>query len=746
MFGKYFLLSFVLLGSVDDLTSNPNNEEVNSTLNVIKITEPIKLTGKMDNPLWLTADDVELNYEVTPGDNTPAPQKTLVKALYDDKFIYFGFQCIDTNPEQIRANISDRDKMYQDDWIFVAIDTYGDFQRSYELCVNPYGIQGDLLATINGEDASVDWIWHSAASKNETGWTAEMAIPFSSLNFPDADEQNWRINILRTMPRSSRTQISWVKLDRNIPGIMTQAGFLKGLKNIHPGGSVELLPYAMGQKGGELTDFNNPNSDFKFAPLVGRIGGGIKYSPGPDFSIDAVVNPDFSQIESDAAQISVNTTFALEYEEKRPYFLIGRELLQTPMYYSRSINDPKGAARLIGKAGSLSYMYMGAYDRNTVFVVPGEERSNTVPTTLKSFANIGRLRYDLGDESYIGGMLMTRDFSGGNNHIAGIDWNYKFWSNWYFSGEGFLSRTKELNDTTLLDSVDSGRLFGNTGYNAAFNGERYSGNSVNLSLSHSERAYNCGFSVNNYSPTYQAYNGSFNQNGIRQFFMSHEYDYYPTNSFIDFGAVGFHSFMRYDFSGIKKEQVVQPYLSLTLKGQTNIYIQHLTVNDESFRGIWFDKINRISYSINSRPMDVITLSTYGQIGRFIYRTSSPTMGTGHKLGASVTLKPTSRLNISLSYDRARLSSRETGELFYDGNIYRAVATYQFSYEIFFRTIFQYDSFAKAFQLYPLFSYKLNAFTTFYAGATSDYMNYEGDAGTVNTGQQYFMKLQYLLTI
>ncbi len=742
---KYLLcfMVFSTLGFLGASVGQTNNNNEKLTIQVIKLDRPIELTGKLDDPNWSKAEPVELNYEVTPGDNTTAPQKTLVRALYDDKFIYFGFKCFDTNPEQIRANISDRDKMYQDDWVFVAIDTYGDYQRSYELCVNPYGIQGDLLATINGEDSSIDWIWHAAAATNENGWTAEMAIPFSSLNFPDAEEQHWRINILRTIPRISRTQISWVRLDRNIPGIMTQAGFLTGLKNIKSGNSLELLPYTIGQKTGKLSDMENPNSGFKYDPYKGRIGGGIKYSPGPNFSLDAVINPDFSQVESDAAQISVNTTFALQYNEKRPFFLIGRELLQTSMYYSRSINDPLGAARIIGQSGSLSYLYMGAYDRNTVFVVPGEERSNTVPTTLKSFANIGRLRYDLGDESYIGGMLMTRDFSGGNNHIAGIDWNYKFWSNWYFSGEGFLSRTKELNDTTLLNS---GRLFGNTGYNAAFNAERYSGNGVNLSLSHSERAYNFGFTVNNYSPTYQAYNGSFNQNGIRQFFMRHEYDYYPTNSFIDFGAVGFHSFMRYDFSGIKKEQVVQPYLSLTLKGQTNIYIQHLTVNDESFRGIWFKKINRISYSINSRPMNVITLSTYGQIGRFIYRTSLPTMGTGHKLGASITLKPTSRLNISLSYDRARLSSLETSELFYDGNIYRAVAIYQFSYEIFFRTIFQYDSFAKAFQLYPLFSYKLNAFTTFYAGATTDYLNYGGDIGTVNTGQQYFMKLQYLLSI
>ena len=738
----FYLLFFSTLGFLGAIIAQTNNYE-KPTIHVVKVDRPIELTGKLDDSNWSKAEPIELNYEVTPGDNTLAPQKTLVRTLYDDKFIYFGFKCFDTNPGQIRANISDRDKMYQDDWAFVAIDTYGDYQRSYELCVNPYGIQGDLLATINGEDASIDWIWHAAAAINENGWTAEMAIPFSSLNFPDAEEQHWRINILRTIPRISRTQISWVRLDRNISGIMTQAGFLTGLKNIKSGNSLELLPYTIAQKTGSLSDMGNPSSGFKYDPFKGRIGGGIKYSPGPNFSLDAVVNPDFSQVESDAAQISVNTTFALQYDEKRPFFLIGRELLQTSMYYSRSINDPLGAARIIGQSGQLSFLYMGAYDRNTVLIVPGEEGSNTVPTNLKSFANIGRLRYDLGDESYIGGMVMTRDISGGNNRLAGMDWNYKFWSNWYFSGEGFLSRTKELDDTTLLDSK---RQFGRTGYNAAFNGEQYSGNGIHLNLYHSGRSYNFGFTANNFSPTYQSYNGSFNQNGIRQLYMSHGYTVYPENTFIDQGSIGFNSDLRYDFEGVKKEQVLQPYISLTLKGQTNINIQHLTINDESFRGTWFKKINRFYYSINSRPMNVITLSTYGQIGKFIHRSSSPTMGTGHNLGASVTLKPTSRLNISLSYDRARLSDWKTGELFFDGNIYRAVAIYQFSYEIYFRTIFQYDSFGKAFQLYPLFSYKLNAFTTFYAGATTDYMNYGGDIGNVNTGQQYFMKLQYLINI
>ncbi|MCX6170791.1 MAG: DUF5916 domain-containing protein [Ignavibacteriales bacterium] len=744
--GEKFISKILFLHLIFMFSSAFGQAETNVSkpvMEAFRLDKAFEIDGKLDNPVWLNAKPIEINYEVTPGDNTPAPQKTIVRALYDDKYIYFGFQCFDTNPEQIRANISERDKMYQDDWVFVGIDTYGDYQKSYEFVVNPYGIQGDLGAILNNEDSSLDWIWFAKASRNGKGWTAEMAIPFSSLSFPNTDVQNWRINVLRTIPRASRTQLSWVPFDRNIPGIMSQAGYLDGLKNIHQGSSIELLPYAMGQELGKLSDPDNPNAGIKFDSFQSRIGGGIKYSPSPDFSLDAVLNPDFSQIESDAAQISVNTTFALSYPEKRPFFLIGRELLMNSMYYSRSINDPLAAARINGKSGSLSYIFMTAYDRNTVFVIPGEERSNTVGTHLKSLANIGRLRYDIGNESYIGTQMMTRDLSGGHNYVLGIDWNYKFWENWYFSGEGFLSQTKELND---LDALNSTRQFGRTSFNAAFNGEEYSGNGIHLNLSHSSRNYNFNLTFNNFSPTYQTYNGLFDQNGYRQVYMGHEYDFYPTGSFIDFGSLGFNSEMRSDFYGVKKEQFIQTYSSLTLKGQTNLNASYLLVNDENFHGIWFYGIHRFNVNINSRPINEIALSISSSFGKFIYRSDSPEMGVGHNLDVSLTLKPTSQLNLSFDYARARLSSEATKELFYDGNIYRAVLVYQFNPEFFFRTILQYDSFAKAYQVYPLFSYKLSAFTTFYAGATSDYLNYEGTYGIKNVDQQYFVKIQYLFGI
>ena len=735
-----FLLWVFSISIVLQAQSHPPAKPV---MQVLKIDKQIEMTGKLDDPVWQNASPIGLSYEIMPGENIPAPQKTYVKALYDDKNIYFGFQCFDTNPGQIRANISDRDKIFQDDCVGVIIDTYGDSQRAYELIINPFGIKADLMRTGNNEDDSFDMIWHTAAVRDEKGWTAVMAIPFSSLNFPDKEEQNWSLLVMRILPRASRSQISWTPNDRNNPSILSQAGVLSGMKNIKSGGLVELLPYMMGQKSGYKTDFNNPGSGIKYDPIIGRFGGSIKYSPSTSFSLEAVINPDFSQIESDADQISVNTTFALQYDEKRPFFLTGRELLQSPVYYSRSINDPLYAGRILGKTGGLTYMYLGAYDRNTVFVIPGEEMSSTIPTSMKSVVSVGRVRYDFGDEIYVGGTLLARNLDGGHNYSFGADFKYKFWNNWYISGEVHLTQTKELNDTTLFAAP---RSLGSTSYNAAFNGENFSGTAIDAQLKHNSRAYSLNVEYIDVSPTFQAYNGIVTSTAYRGINMGHEYTIYPENSFIDQASLSVNSDMKFNYDGKKKEQVIQPGVYFSFKSQTSLSVSYLLVNDENFFGKELEGVHRLSFNIQSRPVKEASLYFSGQVGNFIFRSRNPVVGEGHNLSVQLQLKPTSKIDISFSFSRSRLGSKETDEIFFDGNIYRAVAIYQFNPEMMFRTILQYNTFDKTFQLYPLFSYKLNAFTTFFAGATSNYLNYEGEYGFRNTEQQYFVKLQYLLGI
>ena len=330
--------SLLMAVAVSAKSASPGTTDTpKPSLPVVKIDGSITLSGKMDDPLWLQAMPVELTYEIMPAENEPAKQRTTAWVLYNNEYLYFAFRCYDSLPAAIRANLSDRDKMFSDDFVVVSIDTYNNYQKGLEFAVNPYGIQGDLMMMGSGnEDPSYDMVWHSAASLDEEGWIAEMAIPFSVFSFNSAAIQDWTITLCRSMPRDSRYLLSWTTLDRNNPSWLGQGGVLKGLEGIKPGKSLSFLPYIMMEQKGERSDVSDPGSAMDQSKVKARVGGGITYSPGPNTTINAVVNPDFSQIESDAGQITVNSTFALYYPEKRPFFMSGMDLLQTPMYYTCS--------------------------------------------------------------------------------------------------------------------------------------------------------------------------------------------------------------------------------------------------------------------------------------------------------------------------------------------------------------------------------------------------------------------------
>jgi hypothetical protein len=700
----------------------------------------------MDDPLWLQAMPVELNYEIMPAENAPAKQKTVVRVIYNNEYLYFGFRCYDSVPSAIRANLSDRDKMFGDDFVVASIDTYNNYQKGLEFAVNPHGVQGDLIMMGSGnEDPSYDMVWQSAASIDDEGWTAEMAIPFSVFSFNSAAIQDWTITLCRNMPRDSRYLLSWTVYDRNNPSWLGQGGLLKGLEGIKPGKSLSFLPYIMLEQKGERSDVADPDSPMDQSKLKARIGGGITYSPGPNTTINAVINPDFSQIESDADQISVNSTFALYYAEKRPFFMSGMDLLQTPMYYTRTINNPLFAAKVNGKAGKLSYLALAADDRNTSVIVPGEERSNTVTTEERSVAGVARVRYDIGNENFVGALFLNRNFTAAHNYLGGLDWNFKFWKNWYWQGEVFLSNTREMNNTDLFDDT---REFGSTGKDAAFNGEKYYGTGMHLVLMRSGRKYGFTLVQNNFSPTYQTYNGMFPEVNGRTSYMSHSYTFHINKKIIQRIRLSSAATLAYNYDGVFKDLSAQPAVYISMIGQTSLNYSYLPVNQERFRDVLFKGVNRSSFMLETSPLKGVNVSFSGSAGKYIRRSEIPELGKGHNLETGLSLEPTSWLKTSFSWSTARLESIASGDEFYNGHIFRNVTTVQFTRKLFIRAIGQYNTFDNAFNIYPLVSYKFNAFTMFCAGMTQDYQEYNLDEGNMykTTGHQYFVKLQYLFTL
>lgn len=708
------------------------------------IDRDIRLSGKLDDPGWLQARPIELDYEVTPGENTPPPQKTFVRVLYNSQRVYFGFDCRDTRPSEIRAHLTDRDKPFDDDFVLIILDTYGDYQRSYEFLVNPYGVQGDLLRTGNNEDPSFDAVWESEASIDSGGWTAEMAIPFKSLRFPSRPEQRWVVEFIRNYPRTSRVQISWMKIDRNNPCLPCQAGFIEGIHDVQASASsIDILPYILGQKTGELDDNSNPQSSFDDGKVGGRVGGGIRYAPSPDFALEGAINPDFSQVESDATQISVNSNYSLFYPEKRPFFLLGADMFQnsTQTFYSRTINNPIGAARAIGKSGSLSFAYLAASDRNTPFIIPGEETSDAVATDLHSISNIGRVRYDFGKEAFLGGMMTMRNTgTSAHNYVGGVDWNYKFLENYYFSGEVFYADTREVNDTSIYSDQ---RALGSTGHDAAFNGEHLAGSSTSISFRRNAREYSFGLQLLDRAPTFQAQDGFVPNNNLRTALLYQSYEFYPTGALVDRWTISMNNGLHYNYDGVQKERWALPRIDVQLKAQTEITFTYFALNDELYKGVQFNHINRGELSVYARPAGFLTLSLDGSVGRFIKRSDPVDLGRGHTIDLTAQIRPESRLEIDLSFSRARLSSLATGDLFYDGYIGRATGIFQFSREIFFRLIAQYNKFDSEIDVYPLLSYKLNAYTIFYAGSTYSLLDFGDPFGVKTSSRQYFVKLQYL---
>jgi hypothetical protein len=324
------------------------------TLEISKTQAPIEIDGDLNDPGWRGAAKADNFAEHNPGDQTKPPVNTEAFITYDDTKLYVSFICYD-DPATVRASMTERDRMFSDDNICFLLDTYGDATWAYEFNVNPYGIQGDLIwSAVMGEDSRYDLIWESAAQITDSGWQLEMAIPFSSLRFPNTDEQVWRMDFWRNHPREVRRQYSWAAYDRDDPCWPCKWGTVTGIKNVTPGKGVELIPSVVAYQSGSLDGNGTSGSPFDFVndDGDGEISLNAKYAITSGVTAEATYNPDFSQIEGDQSQIDVNTNFALFYDERRPFFQEGDDLFRTHFdaVYTRSINDPEfaGSKRTAG--------------------------------------------------------------------------------------------------------------------------------------------------------------------------------------------------------------------------------------------------------------------------------------------------------------------------------------------------------------------------------------------------------------
>jgi len=712
----------------------------------------IIIDGKISEPAWKKAVVASDFVEIEPGDNLRPTVETKALIVYDDDNLYFAFICYDNDMKKLIYNMCDRDKIFSDDWVGPIIDPYGDNKKGYELFVNPYGIQGDLLWSPSGENSNFDMIFSSEASIEKDKWIVEMAVPFKSLSFPDIENHPWKLHLLRTRPRETRTQMSWAKISRDDPSFLGQAGTIIGIKNVKGGKNFELLPYILGGLSGYKQDIDNPDSKFiSDSVRKGEFGIGLKYGFTSNLSGEIVYNPDFSQIESDAAQVDVNSSSALFYPEKRPFFLNGTDIFNSfvNVVYTRMINDPLLAIKLTGKISGIDVGYIGSYDEKTQFILPFSYGTDILFTdNLGSYSNILRLRKNLKVDDFVGLIATDREVKKGYNRVLGFDGSLNFANSMYIKWEGLYYSTKEINDPEIYSS--NIRFGKSNEHTLTFDGEAFSGFGGYMELSRRTRHYNGGLEFNLASPETRRDLGYLTGNDFYMLSTWNNYTIYPEHSFILRFEPQFNAGIRYDFNNRIREQWVIPGFWFLFKEQINLNGGFLAVNNEEYEGVYHKNVNRGWLNFNINTFSKATGGAYLELGKYIVRFGEPSYtGYGFYTETWLDLRPVDRLLSSFSYIYTELSKEAGGEKLYTGYILRNKTSFQFNKNLFFRLIFQYDSFEKNIQVDPLLSYKWNPFTVFYIGSNHNFDNYDlGNKKTrfVETGRQIFAKFQYLFRL
>ena len=355
------------------------------------------IDGVLADEDWKRATPATGFILIEPEEGVAATNQTFIHVLYDANYLYIGLNMIDAEPDNIKGRIMQRDGRFAPlDLVGLVLDTYHDHQNAYGFYINAYGVQNDFRVENDGSggwggiDQSWDGIWQAETHIHDQGWSAEIAIPFKTLRFPELDQHTWGINVQR-IERTYTENSNWAFISRDDRYLLkvSKAGHLHGLEDIKPGLHLEVLPYATGGYGNVGSrSAEGWSSDF---------GLDLKYSIASNLTLDTTFNPDFAHIEADENQINL-TRFELFLEEKRPFFLEGQQLFTAmDLFYSRRISDPDAGAKITGKIGKNSLGMIAARNR------PSDEEADP------PHFGVLRLKRDVGVNSSIGALAVGKD-------------------------------------------------------------------------------------------------------------------------------------------------------------------------------------------------------------------------------------------------------------------------------------------------------------------------------------------------
>jgi hypothetical protein len=679
-----------------------------------------------------------------PQDGVPVTQDTAAYLSYDDKHLYVIFVCKD-EPGKVRAHMSKRENIGNDDTVGIAIDTFHDQRRAYLFATNPLGVQLDGITTEGqNDDMSFDTLWRSDGKLTADGYVVWMSIPFKSLRFHNADVQTWGIGLLRSISRNNEN--AWYPyITRRVQGFAQQLADLEGLNKISPGRNIQIIPYGFFARARFLD------------PVVPQLKTNTEFRGGVDakivfhdsFTLDATVNPDFSQVESDEPQVIINQRFEVFFPEKRPFFLENSGYFVTPetLFFSRRIIDPQLGLRLTGKAAGWEIAGLAIDDR-----APGKQfEAGDRLRGERAGIGVVRIQHELPNQSSIGMIATSRDFASSSNRVFGIDGRWKLNKTWVLTGQAIESYTRQLD------------------------GERFSGSAFNVSVSQQTRHFQEFFNYTDRSPDFHTDLGFVPRVDIRDLSNFATYRWRPKKGRVQAFGPNLYTEAIWDHKGNLQDWRINMPFQIDFAGNTSIFVRRAEFA-ESFAGIRFrehtNDLNLYSGFLNWLSFYVNVTTGVGV--NFFPAEGLPFSSNVFNSQTGFTLRPSSRFSLDQTYIYDRLATRKDhfpeGDsktaVIFNNHILRSKINYQFNRALSLRAIFDYNSVLpnerlvaldrdKRFTADFLMTYLVNPGTALYVGYTDGYQNLaiapgippsliRTDAPVNSIGRQVFVKVSYLL--
>ena len=709
---------------------------------------------------------VDQFFQRDPKDGAPVSQKTEAYLGYTSKNLYVVAICFEEDPKKIRARMVRRELIDSDDQFGFTLDTFQDKKHGIFFFINAMGVQQDGIWT-DGQDPdySFDMVWKSESRITPQGYVAFFEIPFRSLRFSPSADQTWGVFFERDIKRNNEASFyPWIT--SNAQGFLSQETQMDGIRDVSHGRNMQFIPYGSLRSFRALDDRDPANAHFHGADVQGRIGLDSKIVLKNALVLDATINPDFSQVESDEPQVTVNQRFEVFFPEKRPFFLENSAYFDTPinLVFTRRIADPEYGVRLTGKLGPWSIGTLFANDKS-----PGKIVSPDDPLhDHKAYFGVVRVNHDIGKESSIGVIYTDREMSTvpnetlctddpcivGSNRVGGIDAKIKFNAKWSATLQALASHTK------------------------FFDGTHKGGPAYYAYLERSSRRMEFNSLYQDTAANFQTDTGFFRRPDIRRFSNFGQYRFRPEGKHLLWHGPALFTINNWDHSGTRLEWFANANYRFVFRRQTNIGCFG-NLGHERLRPVDFDTLaaNKDYAHYHSGCFFFSNffkqLSMQGEVGLGTDTNYDPAIGPPVLAKSSyaqitATVQPFGRLTIDNTYLLTRLRDQFTDANIFNDHIIRSKWNYQFTRELSLRIIGQYSAVlanpqltslqsTKSFNADVLLTYFLHPGTAVYIGYNSNLQNLDrslqldanGDLlrtqnRFLNDGRQFFIKVSYLL--